>query len=52
MVRSLSPYSSLENLRSEAKRWLKAIAAGDLTLSAGERQTLEELYRPRPVSFG
>ena len=30
----------------------EAIAAGDLTLSAGERQTLEELYRPRPVSFG
>jgi aryl-alcohol dehydrogenase-like predicted oxidoreductase len=30
----------------------EAIAAGDLRLSAGERQTLEELYRPRPVSFG
>jgi aryl-alcohol dehydrogenase-like predicted oxidoreductase len=30
----------------------EAIAAGDLTLSAGERQALEELYRPRPVSFG
>ena len=30
----------------------EAIAAVDLQLSAGERTTLEELYRPRPVDFG
>lgn len=30
MARSLSPNSSLDVLRNEAKRWLKAIAAGDL----------------------
>jgi uncharacterized protein len=29
MSRSLSPHSSLEVLRGEAKRWLKAISAGD-----------------------
>ena len=34
MVRSLSPNSSLDALRGEAKRWLKAIAAGDLQAGA------------------
>ena len=29
MPRSLSAFSSLDALRGEAKRWLKAIAAGD-----------------------
>jgi uncharacterized protein len=29
MSRSLSPFSSMDVLRGEAKRWLKAIAAGD-----------------------
>jgi hypothetical protein len=42
MVRSLSPYSSLEILRSEAKRWLKAIAAGDLAALARFRQSFPD----------
>ncbi|HEX5006244.1 MAG TPA: ankyrin repeat domain-containing protein [Hyphomonadaceae bacterium] len=34
MSRSLSPNSNLENLRREARRWLKAVAAGDAEASA------------------
>ena len=29
MSRSLSPQANLDNLRREAKRWLKAVAEGD-----------------------
>jgi ankyrin repeat protein len=42
MVRSLSPYSSREILRGEAKRWLKAIAAGDLEALAHFRQAFPD----------
>jgi ankyrin repeat protein len=42
MPRSLSPYSSLDVLRAAAKRWLKAIAAGDLDAIARFRQPLPD----------
>jgi aryl-alcohol dehydrogenase-like predicted oxidoreductase len=37
---------------TSAQHLTEAIAATDLHLTAGERDALEELYRPRPVDFG
>jgi uncharacterized protein len=42
MPRSLSPFSSLEVLRGEAKRWLKAIAAGDSAALSRFRRVFPE----------
>lgn len=42
MPRSLSRRSSLDNLRSDAKRWLKAIAGGDLEVLARYRQAFPD----------
>ena len=38
MTRSLSSFSNLHALRGEAKRWLKAIAAGDIEAVSRFRQ--------------
>ena len=42
MPRSLSLRSSLVNLRSDAKRWLKAIAGGDPEALARYRQAFPD----------
>ena len=44
MSRKLTPASSLRTLRKEAKRWLKALRAGD----AGARVRLEKAYPAAP----
>ena len=40
MTRSITPKTSLESLKKEAKRWLKALRSGD----AAARSRYEELY--------
>lgn len=47
MSRSLSPSSSLESLRREARRWLKAISAGDSSALARYRSLYPESGPPR-----
>lgn len=42
MPRSLSPFSSLDVLRGEAKRWLKVIAAGDTAALSRFRRVFPE----------
>ena len=43
MVRKLTPRSSLENLRREAKRWLKALRANDEAALARLRRALQNV---------
>src|SRR5262249_3057323 len=42
MARSLSSHSNLDALRGEAKRWLKAITAGDAAAAARFRQVFAD----------
>jgi ankyrin repeat protein len=48
MSRQLTPASSLENLKKEAKRWLKALRAGD----AEARARLRRAYPDAPAEAG
>jgi hypothetical protein len=46
MPRQITPATSLDNLRKEAKRWLKALRSGD----ADARARLERAYPDAPVA--
>src|SRR5918996_1413538 len=48
MPREITPATSLDNLRKEAKRWLRAVRAGD----AGARARLQQAWPNAPSETG
>jgi hypothetical protein len=49
MPRTITPATSLGNLRTEAKRWLKALRAGDLDARARFANAVATIAPPRPT---
>ena len=52
VVGAVGLVDDIRNVHPGLRLLTEALAAGDLHLTAEERRTLEELYRPRPVDLG